>query len=148
MPNDKIVLKGFDELQDAFKAISSVPLSVTKKAVKAMGETARDAIRAEGESMGVRSDENSQHILDNISVSKPAKRDDGVKAFVNFKGVKQRGSQRVWNAEIAYLVEYGAPQRGIPARPFIATGIARSEDEIAAKADEIIGGWIEETYAK
>ena len=48
--------------------------------------------------------------------------------------------------EIAYINEYGAPRRGISARPFISTAMAQGEDEIAAPADEIIGGWIEKTY--
>ena len=86
-----VILTGFDELQDAFKAISSIPLTVSKQAVSAMGEVAKTAIKSEGEAMGVRDPESGEHILDNIALSKPKKRKDGVKAFVTFKGAATRG---------------------------------------------------------
>lgn len=144
----QVILKGLDDMQAAFKAIGSIPLTVTKRAVSAMGAVAASSIKTEGEAMGVRDPESGEHILDHISVSKPIKRDDGVKAFVTFTGTRQRGNTKTRNAEIAYINEYGAPRRGIPARPFISTGMARHEDEISAPADEIIGGWIEQTYSK
>ena len=145
-----VILTGFDELQYAFKAISSIPLTVSKQAVSAMGEVAKTAIKSEGEAMGVRDPESGEHILDNIALSKPKKRKDGVKAFVTFKGVRTRGNTRTWNAAIAYINEYGAPgpKRRIPARPFISTAMAKYGDEISAKADDIIGDWIEKTYGQ
>ena len=144
-----VVLKGFDELQDAFKAIESIPAKVSREAVKAMGAVAVDKVRQEGEAMGVRDpDPESQvHILDHIAFSKPKKgRDGNMKGFVTFKGVRRSGESRIWNAAIAYINEYGAPRRGIRARPFISTAMERYADEIAAPAEEVIGDWIENTY--
>lgn len=142
-----VILEGFDDLQDAFKAIGSIPATVSRQAVKAMGEAAKNAVKSQGEAMGVRSSESGPHLLDHIDVSRPKKgRDGNMKSFVTFTGVRRSGKSRIWNAAIAYIVEYGAPRRGIPARPFIATAMERYADEIAAPADEIIGGWIEETY--
>ena len=65
----EVILTGFDELQDAFKAISSIPFSVTRQALDGMADVAEGKIRATGESMGVRdTDPDAQeHILDNIS---------------------------------------------------------------------------------
>lgn len=144
-----VVLTGFDELQDAFKAISSVPFTVTRQALDGMAEVAEDKIRATGESMGVRDpDPNvTEHILDNISHSRPKQTEDGGKAFITFLGSRQRGNTITRNAAIAYINEYGAPHRGITARPFIFTGMAKNEKEITAPAEEIIGGWIEKTYS-
>lgn len=145
----EVILEGFDELQDAFRAIKSIPLAVSKQAVSAMGEIAKAAVKAEGEAMGVRDPDSDEHILDHIAFSKPKKgRDGNVKGWVTFKGVRQRGNTRTWNAAIAYINEYGAPQREIPARPFIATAMDKHENEISAPADEIIGGWIEKTYGQ
>ena len=146
-----VILTGFDELQDAFKAISSIPLTVSKQAVSAMGEVAKAAVKAEGEAMGVRDPDSDEHILDHIAFSKPKKgRDGNVKGWVTFKGVRTRGNTRTWNAAIAYINEYGAPgpKRRIPARPFISTAMAKYGDEISAKADDIIGDWIEKTYGQ
>lgn len=146
----EIILTGFDELQDAFKAIREIPFSVTRQALDGMADVAEQKIRATGESMGVRdTDPNAQtHILDHISHSRPKQTDSGGKAFITFLGSRRRGNTTTRNAAIAYINEYGAPHRGISARPFISTGMARNEKEITAPAEEIIGGWIENTYAK
>ena len=145
----EIILTGFDELQDAFKAIREIPDNISRNAVRAMGDVAVNKVKAEGEAMGVRDPDSNEHILDHIALSKPKKgRDGNMKAFITFKGVRQRGNTRTWNSAIAYINEYGAPHRGISARPFISTGMARNENEITAPAEEIIGGWIENTYAK
>lgn len=144
-----VILEGFDELQEAFEEISTIPASVTRKAVKAMGEVAVRYVKAEGEAMGIRSDENSAHILDNISFSKPKKgRDGNMKGWVVFTGTRKRGDTKIWNAAIAYINEYGAPRRDppIPPRPFIRTGLAKGEEEIVAAADAIIGDFIEKTF--
>ena len=145
-----VVLTGFDELQDAFKAISAVPFSVTRRALDGMAEVAEEKIRATGESMGVRDpDPDAQeHILDRISHSKPKQTEDGGKAFITFLGSRLRGNTVTRNAAIAYINEYGAPRRGISARPFISTGMTKNDKEISAPAEEIIGGWIEKTFSK
>lgn len=144
----EIILTGFDELQDAFKAIREIPFSVTRQALDGMADVAEIKIKASGESMGVRDPESSVHILDNISHSRPKQTDSGGKAFITFLGSRRRWNTTTRNAAIAYINEYGAPHRGISARPFISTGMARNENEITAPAEEIIGGWIENTYAK
>lgn len=145
-----VVLTGFDELQDAFKAISAVPFSVTRRALDGMAEVAEEKIRATGESMGVRDPDPDvqEHILDRISHSKPKQTEDGGKAFITFLGSRLRGNTVTRNAAIAYINEYGAPRRGISARPFISTGMTKNDKEISAPAEEIIGGWIEKTFSK
>ncbi len=145
-----VVLTGFDELQDAFKAISAVPFSVTRRALDGMAEVAEEKIRATGESMGVRDPDPDvqEHILDKISHSKPKQTEDGGKAFITFLGSRLRGNTVTRNAAIAYINEYGAPRRGISARPFISTGMTKNDKEISAPAEEIIGGWIEKTFSK
>ena len=145
-----VVLTGFDELQDAFKAISAVPFSVTRRALDGMAEVAEEKIRATGESMGVRDPDPDvqEHILDRISHSKPKQTEDGGKAFITFLGSRLRGKTVTRNAAIAYINEYGAPRRGISARPFISTGMTKNDKEISAPAEEIIGGWIEKTFSK
>lgn len=143
----QVILEGFDDLQKAFQSISEIPDGVLKNAVNAMGEVACRYVRREGEAMGVKDPENSEHILDSIAFSKPKKgRDGNMKGFVTFTGARIRGNTRTWNAAIAYVNEYGAPRRGIAARPFISTGMARGEKDITKPAEEIIGDWIEKTY--
>ena len=42
--------------------------------------------------------------------------------------------------------EYG--KKGQPARPFIGTAMSRSEDEITAPAEKVIGDWIEQEFSR
>lgn len=144
-----VILEGFDELQDAFQAIGSIPATVSRQAVRAMGAVAVEKVRQEGREMDVRDPDPdaTDHILDHVAFSKPKKgRDGNMKGFVTFRGSRIRGNTKTWNAAIAYINEYGAPHRGIFARPFISTAMERYADEIAAPADEVIGNWIESTY--
>lgn len=146
----EVILHGFDDLQEGFRAIGSIPFQVTKQALDEMAKQAENSIRQTGEAMGVRDENNDsgEHILDHISHSKPMKTEDGGKSFITFKGTRLRGNTVTWNAAIAYINEYGAPKRGITARPFITTGMARNEQTIAAPAEQVIGDWIERTYGK
>ena len=141
-----VVLTGFDELQDAFRAIGSIPFAVTKQALDGMADVAEGKIRATGESMGVRDTdpEATVHILDHISHSRPRKTEDGGKAFITFTGTRQRGNTITRNAEIAFVNEYG--KRGQAARPFIGLAMTQNEKTIQDPAEEVIGDWIEKTF--
>lgn len=143
-----VVLDGFDELEDAFRAIGAIPFKITQQALEGMAEAAEAAIRETGDAMGVKDPDSGEHILDHISHSKPRKTEDGGKSFITFKGSRLRGNTVTRNAEIAFINEYGAPRRGIRARPFILTAMTRNEKKIAEPADEIIGGWIENTFLR
>lgn len=41
-------------------------------------------------------------------------------------------SQAITNAQLGYVHDNGAPERNLPARPFMRPGIARAEDKIVA----------------
>ena len=139
-------LEGFEEMQDAFRAIESIPWKITKEAVDAMGAAAAEKVRETGLAMGVRDPESSVHILDNVGHSKPLQTEDGGKSFITIKGSRMRGNKKTRNAEIAFVNEFGAPKRGIRARPFILRAMTVHEEEIAAPAEEIIGDFIEKTF--
>lgn len=51
------------------------------------------------------------------------------------QGTRKRGKKRVRNAEIAFINEYGAPKRGIAARPAIFRANEKSADR-AVEAGE------------
>lgn len=141
-------LDGFEEFDKAFRAVATIPWSVTKQALAQMADTAKAAVKRAGESMGVRDDGNEEgpHILDSIVFTKTKKIRGGGYADLTFEGSRKRGNTVTRNAEIAFVNEYGASRRGIAARPFVANGMASGEGAINEAADEIIGGWIENTY--
>lgn len=139
-------LQGFEDLNDAFSRISSIPKSVTEDALKAMEAVAAAKIRSTGESMGVRDPESDVHILDKIKANKPRITKEGGYADITFTGNRLRGRTRTRNAEIAFVNEYG--KRGQAARPFIGTAMAKNEAAIAAPGEKIVGDWIEQEFTK
>ena len=140
-------LQGFEDLEDAFRRISEIPFDVTAEALYGMAEVAMDKIRSTGESMGVRDPDSNVHILDKLKkASKAKKTDSGGYLNISFSGSRRRGKTTTRNAEIAFVNEYG--KRGQPARPFIGTAMSRSEDEITAPAEKVIGDWIEQEFSR
>ena len=135
----KLDIQGFDDLNDAFGRVSSIPFEITAKALSAMGEVAAGKIRQSGESMGVRDPESQVHILDKIKANKPKETKDGGYAEITFSGTRTRGRTRTRNAEIAFVNEYG--KRGQPARPFIATAAEQYADQIAEPGEKIVADW-------
>ena len=139
-------LEGFEDLNDAFNRISGIPQHVTEDALTAMASVAAAKIRSTGESMGVRDPESSVHILDKIKQGEPKKTASGGYADITFSGTRTRNGRKTRNAEIAFVNEYG--KRGQPARPFIGTAMARSEQQIMAAGEEVVGDWIEKEWKK
>lgn len=139
-------LKGFDDLEDAFRRISEIPFEVTAEALDAMAEVAAEKIRSTGETMGVRDPDSDVHILDHIKPRKAKKEVWGGYEMISFTGTRTRNStgKRTRNAEIAFVNEYG--KRGHPARPFIGTAMNRGADQIQDQAEKVIGDWIEKTF--
>lgn len=138
---------GFDGLYDALRRITDMPDSVKTEALDKMAEVAADKIRAQGESMGVRDPESSEHILDKISTSSKAKMTDtGGYKMISFKGSRRRGKTTTRNAEIAFVNEYG--KRGQAARPFIGTAMNTGEEAITEQAEKVIGAWIENEWSR
>lgn len=142
----RLELQGFEDLNDAFNRISDIPASVTEDALKAMASVAAAKIRSTGEAMGVRDPENNVHILDKIKVNKPKKTASGGYADITFSGTRTRNGRKTRNAEIAFVNEYG--KRGQSPRPFIGTAMTRSEQQISAAGEEIVGDWIEKEWNK
>ena len=140
-------LKGFEDLEDAFRRISEIPFDVTAEALDKMAEVAAEKIRSTGETMGVRDPDSDVHILDKVKkASKARKTDSGGYLNITFTGTRRRGNTTTRNAEIAFLNEYG--KKGQPARPFIGTAMSRNEDAITAQAEKVIGDWIENEFSK
>ena len=137
-------LQGFDSLEDAFKRIADIPFDVTAEALNGMAEVAAAKIKAQGESMGVRDPESTEHILDKIKRGKAKQTKEGGSESISFSGTRLRGKTRTRNAEIAFVNEYG--KRGQAARPFIGLAMTQNAEAIQKPAEKVIGDWIERTF--
>lgn len=138
-------LEGFDELAAAYLRIMEIPWPVMEKSLDEMAEAGLQAIKSQGEAMGVRDPESDVHILDSLKRRKAKKTDSGGYEDVAFSGSRLRheGGKRTRNAVIAFENEYG--NRNQAARPFVDLGINRDADEILDGADSILD-WMEEEF--
>lgn len=138
---------GIAALENMFRNIQNIPPSVTAKALDAMVAVAAEKIRNRGNSMGVRDPESSVHILDTVAPTGKAKITATVGyEDITFKGTRQRGKEKIRNAAIAFINEYG--KRGQPARPFIRTAFDADQEAICAPGIDIINDWIEKESGK
>ena len=143
-----IEYEGLDELLHAFDRISDIPEDVQRKALTEMAELAKDFIKKEGETMGVRDDESSTHILDNIKLKKAVINKTNTLSYldITFSGTRRRGKTKTRNATIAFVNEYG--NRYQSARPFIGVAMTENADKITAAGADIIADWMEREFKK
>lgn len=160
MANVKV--SGFSQLDATFSRLAYVPFDVVADTLTAMAEEAEQAVRHTGKAMGVYDPDCDVHILDNVTRTKIKKTEGGGVCYVTFKGRHHRStsahkntrksarkSKRNWdsdprNAEIAFINEYG--KEGQPARPFIRQAAEEYGDQIAARGEIVLGGWMEKIW--
>lgn len=140
----RLEMEGFADLDAVFARISEFPDDVKGKALNAMGSVAAAQIKRSGESMQVRDQESSEHILDKITMTKPKTDPNGGYLDINFSGSRTRSGKRTRNAEIAFVNEYG--KRSQQARPFIGTAMSQQAQKIAEPGAEILWDYIEKNF--
>ena len=62
---------------------------------------------------------------------------------VSPQGSRKRGGKSVRNAEIAFINEYGAPGRGIAARPAIAAANAKAEEAAVEAGERVFNAYLD-----
>lgn len=68
---------------------------------------------------------------------------DGRSISIYLQGSRKRGGKSVRNAEIAFINEYGAPGRGIEARPAIGTANAKKEKEAVDAGERVYPAYLD-----
>lgn len=142
----EFTIDGLDEIIAAFARTSDVPDGIKKNALVAMANVAQNKEKSVGEAKGVRDPESNVHVLDSFKINAPKIGKDGGSIDITFSGSRTRGNTTTRNAEIAFINEYGANDRGIPARQFISTALAEAGDEINDAGADIIHDWIENNF--
>lgn len=121
---------GLNKLIDDLELLASMPDDVVEDILDAEADVIVEAQR-----MVIEQKWKGPYSM-NIS-AKSVKKDRKIKGlgggrlyrYINIypQGTRKRGGKSVRNAEIAFINEYGAPGRGIAARPAIATANAKAE---------------------
>lgn len=124
--------RGLDELMLDLAAIAEIPEDVQDEMLISMAEIVAAAQRKKARAYGV---QDSGLTIRKIKPGK-IKMKKGVRTiYVTPTGTRKRGEQRVRNAEIAFVNEYGTTSQ--KARPFVRDGNAASAAESTAAAFEI-----------
>lgn len=123
-----ISVNGVDGLLGDLRSLASLPDFVVEDILNAEADVVVKAQREEIQrqwsgphSMGISAK--------SVKKSRKVKR-DGSGSYINIypQGTRRRGKKNTRNAEIAFINEYGAPKRGIAARPAILDATIKAED--------------------
>lgn len=142
----QFTIDGLDDLIAAFGKSSDVPDNVKKNALVAMAQVAESREKSVGEAKGVRDPKSNVHVLDSFKIKAPKLTDDGGSVDITFEGTRTRGNTTTRNAEIAFINEYGANDKGITAKQFISTALKEAEDDINNAGADIIHNWVENNF--
>lgn len=122
-----------DSLMLDLGEIAQLPEDVAEAMLLAEAEVVEEVQKRMGMLMGVH---RTGVTLASIGHGEMKVKWDGRVMYVTPQGTNSKGAR---NAEVAFINEFGAPQRGIAARPFISTANEKAADtavEAAAKIYE------------
>ncbi len=135
-------VSGLDGLLDDLEALSGLPDSVGADILNAEADV---IVSAQREEIGRRwSGRYSEGISAEAVKKGPVKRKGpGQSIHVYPQGTRKRRGKSVRNAEIAFINEYGAPGRGIAARPAIAAANAKAEEAAVEAGAQVFGAYLD-----
>ena len=125
-------VNGLDGLLDDLQSIEELPDEVAEEMLDAEAAIVEEAQVYTGMKMGVY---RTGDTLRSITHGKMKRGRDGQRAkYVYPQGTNEKGER---TATVAFINEFGAPQRGIAARPFIRTANELSADEAVEAAADV-----------
>lgn len=131
------VTNGIEGLSLSLSEIADIPDKVVDDMLSAGAKIVADAQKNEGRKQGVH---RTGVTLSSIKAGKPKRAKDGGRCiYVTPQGTNRDG---VRNAEVAFVNEYGAPQRGISPRPFMRTANEAAEDQVAETQAKIYDNYL------
>lgn len=138
-----ISIVGVDTLLDDLWSLASLPDSVVDGILNAEADVVVQAQQEEIQrqwkgpySMGISAK--------SIKKDNKIKR-DGSGPYINVypQGTRKRGKKSIRNAEIAFINEYGAPRRGIAARPAIKSAVTNKGDEAVEAGEKVYHAYLD-----
>lgn len=128
---------GLDSLMEDIEAAAELPDSVAEDMLDAEAGIVEEAQVYTGMKMGVY---RTGVTLSSITHGEmKTEKDGGRIKYVGPQGVNENGDR---NAEVAFINEFGAPNRGIVARPFIRTANEVAAGEAVAAAMEVYDDYL------
>lgn len=137
-----MTVDGLDGLIDDLAALASLPDSVIDDVLNAEADVIVPAQQAE-----IQRSWTGPHSLGisakSVKKGKVKKGKDGRSISIYPQGSRKRGKTSTRNAEIAFINEYGAPQRGIAARPAIGTANAKAEQAAVEAGERVYHAYLD-----
>lgn len=138
----QLEVNGLDGLLEGLEALAGLPDSV---ADGILGAEADVIVQAQREEIGRQWKGPYSEGISAGAVKKGKVKEGqaGRSITVSPQGSRKRGGKSVRNAEIAFINEYGAPGRGIAARPAIAAANAKAEEEAVEAGERVFNAYLE-----
>lgn len=137
-----IEVTGLDGLLDDLASLAGLPDSVGEDVLNAEADV---IVSAQREEIGRRWRGPYSEGISAQAVKKgPVKRKgSGQSISIYPQGTRKRRGKSVRNAEIAFINEYGAPGRGIVARPAIAAANAKAEQPALDAGERVFNAYLD-----
>lgn len=134
--------RGLDELIRSLEEIAETPDEVLEEMLQAQATVVAAAQRKKLAQLGLKHP--TGQLERSISTGRKMKRDrSGTPAlYVYPRGKRKKG--KVSNGEVGFILEYGAPGRGIKPRPWMRPANQETETEAARAAQAVHDKWLEE----
>lgn len=138
----KLTVDGLDSLMDSLEELARLPDRVVEDILNAEADVIVPAQRAEIEARW-RGPYSEGISAKSIKKGKVRKGKDGRSISVYPQGTRKRGKKSVRNGEIAFINEYGAPGRGIAARPAINAANKKNEQAAAEAGEKVYHAYLD-----
>lgn len=137
----RMEIDGLDDLELSLKEIADLPESVLLGMLEAEGQVIRSAQERRLQGLGF-GEESTGQLAGSIDQTHRLKRDSkGVPGITVYpKGVRRDGKTR--NAEVGFILEYGAPMRGIAPRQWMRVANEEAAGEAASAAARVYDAWL------
>ena len=137
-----MTVDGLDGLIDDLAALASLPDDVIDDMLNAEADVIVPAQQAEIQQQW--SGPYSKDIsAKSVKKGKVKKTSDGRSISIYPQGSRKRGKTSTRNAEIAFINEYGAPQRGIEARPALGDTVVKKEQEAVEAGEQVYHAYLD-----
>ena len=138
----RLTVNGLAALADDFAALARLPDKVVEDILDAEAEVITAAQREEIEKQW-RGPHSLGISAKSVKKGKVKKDKDGRSVTVYPQGTRKRRGRSTRNAEIAFINEYGAPGRGITARPAIDSANKKKESEAVDAGERVYNAYLD-----
>jgi len=135
------VTSGVDDLMREIEMMAEVPDEVLEDMLMAEAEVIKAAQVRQLQQMNFK--ESTGQLEKSISSGAKMKRDRyGRPSLRVYPGGTRQGKDTT-NAEVGFVTEYGAPQRGISPRPWMRVANELAEEDAAKAAQAVYDDWLD-----